>query len=202
MQTYAQFIDEIKPLFAQIDDLRKQPELTESHAFKTWLHSLNMLIHTIRGLGYRRTGCHVDSRLFTDNSPWSKASAANVFNKALDDTSIELANLISNFDKYGDPKPPIPTMPPVEELIMQETAPAVPAFATLPKPGELTWTWISTSVPFAYWYLAGAAAVALVGVGFQAGELWASRRAAATASQKPVPAAISPGQAKAIASHK
>jgi hypothetical protein len=202
MLTYAQFINEIRPLFAQIDDLRKQPKLAESLAFKTWLHSLNMLIHTIRRLGYRRTGCHVDSRLFTDHNPWSKASAADVFNKALDDTAIELANIISNYDRYGDPKPPIPATPPVEELVVQETKPVVPAFATLPKPGELTWTWVSTSVPFAYWYLAAAAAVALVGAGFQAGELWASRRPAATALQKPIPAAIAPGQAKAPASHK
>lgn len=206
MLTYAQFIDEIKPLRAQIDELRHEAGLSNSVAFKKWNHALLMLVRAIKSKGYRSTGCYIEGRIFSHHNPWSSTDVATYFNAELDDTMIELDNLISNFEKYGDPKPPPPAAAPlVEELpATPEVAPAAPAFATLPKPGELTWAWISTSVPFAYWYLAGAAAVALLGVGFQAGDMWAGRRAATAteALQRPSAAAGAPGQVKPSAIRK
>lgn len=205
MQTYAQFIDEIRPLRSQIDDLRHEAGLSNSAAFKKWNHALLMLVSGVKSRGYRNTGCYIEGRIFTHHNPWSNTDAATYFNAELDDTMIELDNIISNFEKYGDPKPPTPVAPPVKELpAALEAAPAPPTFATLPKPGELTWSWVSTSVPFAYWYLAAGAAVALAGIGFQAGDMWAGRRAAAAAEalQRPAAAAVAPGQAKPSATRK
>jgi hypothetical protein len=206
MLTYPLFIDEIRVLRADIDKLRLEPGLTESVPFRTWRHALSTLIDQMKRNGYPNIRCNVQMRSFHPRVRSTK-HPANYFQDALHDTVIELDSLISNFEKYGDPNPlPTAAMPIAEERpISLDAPPVAPTFATLPKPGELTWAWVSTSVPFAYWYLAGAAVVTLLGGGFQAGDMWAGRRAAAAATealQRPVPAAIAPGQAKPSTSRK
>lgn len=126
MLTYAQFIDEIKPLRAQIEGLRQEPGLANSVAFKKSSHALLMLVRAVKSMGYRSTGCYIEGRIFTQHNPWSSRDAATYFNAELDDTVVELDDLISHFEKYGDPKPlpPAVAAPLAEELLAAPEASA------------------------------------------------------------------------------
>lgn len=166
MLTYPLFIDELRALRADIDNLRQEPGLSESVPFRTWRHALSTLLDQMRRNGYPHISCNVQLRSFRPHGDWSTQHPANYFHSALHDTVIELDNLISNYDKYGDPKPPA-----VVEPSTPLAAPS-PAFATLPKPGEVTWAWVRTNVPLSYWNLAAGIVIAVAVLAFGAGRLY------------------------------
>ena len=165
MLTYPLFIDEVRALRADIDNLRTEPNMARSVAFKKWNHALCMLVSSIRKNGYRSTGCYVESRDFELDNAYIRHDPTKLFNDELDNTMIELDNVISNYEKYGDPKPP---------AALEPSAPtAVPAvFTTLPKPGELTWAWVRINVPFSYWGLVAGLIITVAGLAFGAGRLY------------------------------
>jgi hypothetical protein len=146
MRTYESFVEELRELREQIRDLRKEPELSRSVAFKTWNHALSMLIGAMRTNGYRDTGCQVEGRFFASTSHWDTTDPADHFNTALDDTRIELDNIISSYDKHGAPASSLTATPPAV------IAPATPrpASSLMPKPGDLTGDWVRANVPFEY----------------------------------------------------
>ena len=51
MRTYESFIEEMRALREEIGSLRKEPRLARSAPFKTWNHSLCMLIGDMRKNG-------------------------------------------------------------------------------------------------------------------------------------------------------
>lgn len=148
MRTYESFVEELRALQAEINILRKEPLLAQSIAFKTWNHALCRLIGAMRNSGHRNTGCQVEGRLFSPASYWETRDPADYFNTALDDTRIELDDIISNYDKHGEPAPSLAATRPGVAL----APPAAPRAASslMPKPGDLTADWLRVNVPFEY----------------------------------------------------
>lgn len=165
MLTYPLFIDELRTLRANIEKLRQEPGLSESVPFRTWKHALTTLLDQMRRNGYAHLSCNAQLRSFQPG-PWSTVHPANYFHDALHDTAIELDNLISSYDKYGDPKPPILVEPPAPGGVPSVT------FTTLPKPGEVTWAWVRSTVPLSYWNLAAGIIIAVAVLAFGAGRLY------------------------------
>jgi len=104
---YAAFVDELRVLRDSYADPPPNHRNAESLAFKQWRHQLSDLIGRIEAKGYH-INCRVNERRFRETASWSQPARdrKSAFDTAHAETMIELDAIISNFQKYGDPKEP------------------------------------------------------------------------------------------------
>lgn len=106
---YTAFIDELSGLRESFSNPPPNHRCHDSSAFKLWQHRVIDLIDRIEAQGYR-INCGIRLRRFrvTAYAPVSPAAQQKAFDRALAETTIELDTIISNFEKYGDPRQPSP----------------------------------------------------------------------------------------------
>jgi hypothetical protein len=112
---YAAFINELSALRDSYANPPPNHRTHDSLGFKQWRHQVSDLIERIQVKGYD-INCRIGGRQFrvmsyASISPREQQAA---FDKAHTETMIELNTIISNFEKYGDPKatPPAPALGP------------------------------------------------------------------------------------------
>ena len=100
---YAGFIAELTELqrySLSEESLQWRPD---SIGFLKWRASLFDLLARIKKAGYDDVRCEVEDRQFQYYGTGEEKHAKNFFNKAIDETNIEMQLIIDNFTKHGDP---------------------------------------------------------------------------------------------------
>lgn len=156
---YAAFIGELRALRDSFSNPPSNHRTRDSLEFKLWRHQVSDLIDRIEAKGYD-INCRISDRQFrvmsyASISPREQQAA---FDKAHAETMIEINTIISNFEKYGDPK----------------ATPPAPAIAPSPPPGhapkqplewnkEATFMWYLKNTPVATLWAFGVVVFGLIG---------------------------------------
>lgn len=107
MLTYHQFIDELRPLLGQAQELAHLKQLHEDPAFRKWRHEVTDLLERIEQATYS-INCSIRERLFDERGSYAYSPTPSerlaAYDRDLQDTIVELGTIISRFEKFGDPK--------------------------------------------------------------------------------------------------
>lgn len=134
---YPAFVEELRELmeYSLSDDALQWS--ADSIGFRKWKESLLDLLARIAKVGYTDVRCDVEDRAFAYFGPGDAKHAKKVFNKAVDDTNIEMQLIIQNFKKHGDPHASGSAAVAETKIVPLE----VPEKVTIP------WVWRNVSVP-------------------------------------------------------
>ncbi|MCD5327863.1 hypothetical protein ACFFU8_09490 [Chromobacterium piscinae] len=172
---YADFINQLRPLLAQIDALQGEREGHQAHAFRQWRHALNDLLLRVGEQGYR-PHCHVGGRRFGAGRWMDRQAPLRNYVSDLRETQIELSTIIANFDRDGTP----PTPPRSADSL------AVPDTITP------AWLWRHLSVTAIAALLSGAVGIFMAGVYVGQSKLYADLMHTSSPVDSTQPAAKTP----------
>lgn len=151
---YKAFIDEIIRLIKVADDFSSSDKKHDSNAFKAWRHAVLDFIYQIERQKYS-INCSLSTRLFhiCGYGTYSQSSQQNKFDRDLSDTLNELKLLVTNFEKYGDPK--------------EHDATKLTEIKEQYWPDKVTLHWLFKHMPARLWLALISALVSAVFVGYQ-----------------------------------
>lgn len=186
---YAAFIYELRALRDSYANPPLNHRNRESLTFKEWRHHVSDLIERMGKKGYD-INCRISQRQFRvmSSGPTSPHLQQKTFDNAHAETMIELNTIISNFEKYGDPKA-TPLAQALETLVPLGSAQKEP----LKFEKEATLSWYFKNTPVGTLWKFGGVSLAVISAAFYGGmtkeKLWPEAKPSAIASQ-PASAAL------------
>lgn len=149
---YQDFIADVRNLIEEAERISRSGATHEDPQFRDWRHRAESLVNEVAALGYRLPGKFESSRR-SYRAMYSGASRnddASALAKELNDSTIELRHLITQYEKYGEPK---------SVQVVGEGG------SHLAVPERVTLAWLFKNVPIGLW----ASALGLLGGAFVLG---------------------------------
>jgi len=163
--SYAAFIDELRQLAQEPARWSMANQSAASTTFKAWKTDLTAQIGHVWRLGHRPE-LGVSARNFRSDGFADHSEHHRLFMLHMESTLVEMAQLVRDFDKYGEPALDHPKAQPAVAAVTTVAIPAASGAAPpSPTSEKVTLAWMWHNVPWEGW----ATLLGLIGAAFIAG---------------------------------
>lgn len=176
--TYEQFVEELRQLIAQGEDLRLVSAAGDD-AFRTWRHRAESTVIEVQRAGYGVPGGFGSpGRQYRPTwAPVKPSVVRSVFERAMGDSLGELRYIIEQYEKYGPPTNSFQSaQPPPPAVISASTLQGPGAnIEPLALPEHVTLRWLFDHVPATTWLYGAGIVLAAFLAGFGVAQTSAGR---------------------------